>query len=132
MAQQENALKSDGPLRGGPQQIRPWASLAFRDYRLLWAAARLSTFGLQMQQFANAWQVYELSGSALQRLKELEEKEGVVERRVHASRPVMVDHALTAKGADLRRVVVAIQAWADRWEREAEKAKAVAVRSGRR
>jgi MFS family permease len=66
MAQQESAPKSDDPLRGRPQQVRPWASLAFRDYRLLWAAALLSTFGLQMRQFANAWQVYELSGSALQ------------------------------------------------------------------
>ncbi|MSQ12689.1 MAG: MFS transporter [Dehalococcoidia bacterium] len=66
MAQQERTPKPDGPLRGRPQQIRPWASLAFRDYRLLWAAALLSTFGLQMRQFANAFQVYELSGSTLQ------------------------------------------------------------------
>ncbi len=50
-----------------------------------------------------------------QRLKELED-EGVVERRVHASRPVLVEYSLTKKGADLRRVVEAIQVWADRWE----------------
>lgn len=66
MAKQENAPSPGDPLRAGPQQVRPWASLAFRDYRLLWTAALLSTFGLQMRQFANAFQVYELSGSALQ------------------------------------------------------------------
>ncbi len=50
-----------------------------------------------------------------QRLRELEE-EGVVERRVHSTRPVLVEYSLTKKGADLRRVVEAIQVWADRWE----------------
>ncbi len=48
------------------------------------------------------------------RLQELEEA-GIVERRVYAGRPVTVSYALTQKGTDLRRVVEAIQAWADRW-----------------
>lgn len=50
-----------------------------------------------------------------QRLQELEEA-GIVERRVYNQRPVLVEYALTEKGQDLRRVVEAIQAWADRWE----------------
>lgn len=49
-----------------------------------------------------------------QRLQELE-KVGIVERRVHDERPVTVEYSLTEKGADLRRVLEAIQAWADRW-----------------
>ena len=49
-----------------------------------------------------------------ERLKELEEA-GIVERRVHTGRPVSVEYALTEKGRDLRRVVEAIQKWADRW-----------------
>ncbi|MBI4336553.1 MAG: helix-turn-helix transcriptional regulator [Chloroflexi bacterium] len=49
-----------------------------------------------------------------ERLQELEEA-GIVERRVHAGRPVTVEYTLTEKGADLRRVVEAVQAWADRW-----------------
>ena len=50
-----------------------------------------------------------------QRLQELEEAE-IVDRKVYNQRPVLVEYALTDKGRDLRQVVVAIQAWADRWE----------------
>ena len=49
-----------------------------------------------------------------ERLRELEEV-GIVERRVLPQRPVMVEYRLTEKGHDLRGVVEAIQAWADRW-----------------
>lgn len=50
-----------------------------------------------------------------QRLQELEEL-GIVERRVFDRRPVLVEYALTEKGASLRQVVEAIQRWADQWE----------------
>lgn len=50
-----------------------------------------------------------------QRLQELEEA-GIVQRRVYAQRPVVVEYAMTAKGEALRGVVEAIQHWADRWE----------------
>ena len=50
-----------------------------------------------------------------QRLQELEES-GIVERRVYAQKPVVVEYSLTAKGEALREVVGAIQGWADRWE----------------
>lgn len=46
--------------------MRPWASLAFHNYRLLWAGTVLGSLGLQMRQFANVWQVYDLTGSPLQ------------------------------------------------------------------
>ena len=49
-----------------------------------------------------------------ERLQELE-LEGIVGRAVHDRRPVSVQYSLTAKGADLRMVVEAIQTWADRW-----------------
>lgn len=48
-------------------------------------------------------------------LQELEES-GIVQRRVHNSRPVLVEYALTEKDAAFRRVVEAIQHWADQWE----------------
>ena len=54
-----------------------------------------------------------------ERLQELEEA-GIVERRVHPQRPVLVEYALTPKGADLRQVVEALQMWADRWVTPAE------------
>ena len=49
-----------------------------------------------------------------QRLQELEET-GIVERRVYAQRPVVVEYSLTKKGQALRQVVEAIQSWADQW-----------------
>ncbi|MBI4311488.1 MAG: helix-turn-helix transcriptional regulator [Chloroflexi bacterium] len=49
-----------------------------------------------------------------ERLQELEEA-GIVERRVFAQRPVVVEYALTSKGQDFRGVLEALQAWADKW-----------------
>jgi MFS family permease len=69
MSTDPDSATPDAPSTSRPSaegRIPPWASLAFPNYRLLWAAAFLGTMGLQMRQFANAWQVYELSGSALQ------------------------------------------------------------------
>ena len=52
-----------------------------------------------------------------QRLQELEETD-IVDRRVYAQRPVVVEYSLTAKGEALREVVAAIQRWADQWEQK--------------
>jgi MFS family permease len=46
--------------------IRPWASLLFRDYRLVWFASVLSAAAIQVRNVAGLYQVYEISGSALQ------------------------------------------------------------------
>ena len=51
---------------GGLGQVRPWASLAFPGYRLLWVSLLFSSIAFQMGRLLNLWQVYELSGSALQ------------------------------------------------------------------
>jgi DNA-binding HxlR family transcriptional regulator len=48
------------------------------------------------------------------RLRELE-AEGVVARQVSGETPVRVEYHLTDKGLALRRVVTAIDDWADRW-----------------
>ncbi len=50
-----------------------------------------------------------------QRLQELEGV-GIVERRVHGGRPVLVEYALTDRGQDLRMVLEAIYKWSERWE----------------
>lgn len=50
-----------------------------------------------------------------QRLRELEEA-GIVERRVYAGRPIGVEYLLTVKGEALKKVVEAIQRWAEDWE----------------
>jgi MFS family permease len=44
---------------------RSFAVLRHRDYRLLWSAELISTMGTQMQRVAIAWQIYELTGEAL-------------------------------------------------------------------
>jgi MFS family permease len=44
--------------------LRPWASLRFRDYNLLFLFSLFATTAQQMRQTQNFYQVYELSGSA--------------------------------------------------------------------
>lgn len=46
--------------------IRPWASLLFRDFRLVWIASVFSAAAIQVRNVAGLYQVYEISGSALQ------------------------------------------------------------------
>lgn len=46
-------------------QSRALAALRYRDYRLLWGGQLVSAIGDQMQIVAIAWQVYLLTGSAL-------------------------------------------------------------------
>lgn len=45
-------------------RIRPWSSLLFRDYRLLWIASVLSSLAGQIRNVATLYQVYDISGSA--------------------------------------------------------------------
>lgn len=60
-------------------------------------------------------QVPELSDRLLsERLKELED-EGIVERVVYETRPVLIEYTLTEKGRALRPVVEAIESWAEGW-----------------
>lgn len=49
-----------------------------------------------------------------ERLKELEQ-EGIVERRVTPSTPVLIEYVLTDKGRDLGAVVRAVGNWAESW-----------------
>jgi MFS family permease len=47
-------------------RLSPWASLAYRDYSLLFALSLFATTAQQMRQTQNFYQVYEISGSAFQ------------------------------------------------------------------
>jgi predicted MFS family arabinose efflux permease len=49
-----------------PKSRSPWASLGYRDYRLLFSVALFATTAQQMRLTQNLFQVYELSGSAFQ------------------------------------------------------------------
>ncbi len=48
------------------KSIRGLASLKFRDYRLLFFSTPFSSAGMAMETLANAWQVYQLTGSTAQ------------------------------------------------------------------
>ncbi len=49
-----------------PPVSSPWASLRYRDYSLLFLMSMFVTTAQQMRQMQNLYQVYELSGSAVQ------------------------------------------------------------------
>jgi MFS family permease len=51
---------------GGRTGHGSYTVLRHRDFRLLWQAEFASTFGTQMQRVAIAWQIYLLTGDALQ------------------------------------------------------------------
>lgn len=57
------AGKSAQPRKSG--RVPPLASLAHRDFRLLMLGIPFSQTGLQMRNAANAWQVYQLTGSSV-------------------------------------------------------------------
>lgn len=83
---------------------KKWTGLLIRI--LLDGPKRFSDFKVQ---------VPELSDRLLsERLKELEDQ-GVVDRIVHNTKPVLIEYRLTDKGRALEPVVGSIQAWAERW-----------------
>lgn len=45
-------------------RVKPWASLAHRDFRYMWAGALSASIARQMRQVINFWYLYELTGSA--------------------------------------------------------------------
>lgn len=59
---------TDDPLDNNdpPRSRSAWASLGYRDYRLLFLVSLFATTAQQMRQTQNLFQVYELSGSAFQ------------------------------------------------------------------
>jgi MFS family permease len=54
------------PIPSPEVAIRPWASLAIRDYRLVWCASVFNAVAIQVRNVAGLFQVYEISGSAMQ------------------------------------------------------------------
>jgi predicted MFS family arabinose efflux permease len=60
-------MADDPPDNNNPPRSRsPWASLRYRDYRLIFLVALFATTAQQMRLTQNLFQVYELSGSAFQ------------------------------------------------------------------
>lgn len=49
-----------------PGKIRPWSSLLFRDFGLVWGSSVLTAVAVQIRYVSSLYQVYELSGSPFQ------------------------------------------------------------------
>jgi hypothetical protein len=92
------------PLTPLPLLLRPFASLAFRDYRLLWLSQAGSASAMWTEQVARNWLTYQMTGSPLQL--------GLV--NLMQALPIVVlglwGGVLTDR-LDKRRLLLGIQAW---------------------
>ena len=87
-----------------PLLLKPFASLAFREYRLLWLSQAGSASAMWTEQVARNWLTYQMTGSALQL--------GLV--NLMQALPIVVlglwGGVLTDR-FDKRRLLLGIQAW---------------------
>lgn len=81
-----------------------------------WVLRIVRALGDRTQRFCELQDALGGANSATlsQRLKLLED-EGLLDRRLVSEVPPWVEYSLTPKGSDLRRAIVPIDAWADRW-----------------
>ena len=56
--------ETDPEVTSGSDRVKPWASLAHRDFRFMWAGALSASIAHQMRQVINLYFIYELTGSA--------------------------------------------------------------------
>ena len=100
----------------GYGQTRPRYERAIELLEKKWTGLILRILMAGPRRFSDfRAQVPELSDKVLsERLKELEE-DGVVQRIVHNTKPVLIEYTLTDKGRALEATVQAIGQWADRW-----------------
>ena len=55
----------EGGGEAGTGRISPWASLRYRDYRLLWASGFFSATAREMRMVVNFYLIFELSDSVV-------------------------------------------------------------------
>jgi len=81
-----------------------------------WVMRIVRVLGERTQRFCELQDALGGANSATlsQRLKLLED-EGLVDRTAVSEVPPWVEYSLTTKGSDLRRAIVGIDRWADRW-----------------
>ena len=81
-----------------------------------WVMRIVRVLGERTQRFCELQDALGGANSATlsQRLKLLED-EGLVDRTMVSTVPPWVEYSLTTKGSDLRRAIVGIDRWADRW-----------------
>jgi DNA-binding HxlR family transcriptional regulator len=81
-----------------------------------WVMRIVRVLGERTQRFCELQDALGGANSATlsQRLRLLED-EGLIDRVAVSETPPWVEYSLTSKGADLRRTIVGIDRWADRW-----------------
>jgi len=84
-----------------------------------WVMRIVRVLGERTQRFCELQDALGGANSATlsQRLKLLED-EGLVDRTLVSEVPPWVEYSLTTKGSDLRRAIVGIDRWADRWAQD--------------
>jgi DNA-binding HxlR family transcriptional regulator len=92
------------------------ATVALNVLGQKWVMRIVRVLGERTQRFCELQDALGGANSATlsQRLKLLED-EGLIDRTIVSEIPPWVEYSLTAKGADLRRAIVGIDRWANRW-----------------
>jgi DNA-binding HxlR family transcriptional regulator len=103
----------------GPAAFCPYYHHAVELIGRRWTGAILRALLSDVRRFSDlAEAIPGLSDRMLsERLKELE-AEGIVDRLVHAEKPVRVEYLLTQKGQALGGVIEALSTWAETWVSE--------------
>ena len=92
------------------------ATVALNVLGQKWVMRIVRVLGEKTQRFCELQDALGGANSATlsQRLKLLED-EGLIDRTIVSEVPPWVEYSLTAKGSDLRRAIVGIDRWANRW-----------------
>ena len=102
--------------RAEAQRAECAATAALNVLGQKWVLRIVRVLGEQTQRFCELQDALGGANSATlsQRLKLLED-EGLIDRQLVSEMPPWVEYSLTDKGSDLRRAIVGIDRWADRW-----------------
>ena len=108
--------RSRAERRAAAQRAECAATAALNILGQKWVLRIVRVLGERTQRFCELQDALGGANSATlsQRLKLLED-EGLIDRMAVSEMPPWVEYSLTTKGADLRRAIVGIDRWADRW-----------------
>ncbi|HEX5396132.1 MAG TPA: helix-turn-helix domain-containing protein [Candidatus Limnocylindria bacterium] len=108
--------RSRAERRAAAQRAECAATAALNVLGQKWVLRIIRSLGEETQRFCQLQDSLGGANSATlsQRLKLLED-EGLIDRRIVSNMPPWVEYSLTPKGADLRRSIVDIDRWAERW-----------------
>jgi DNA-binding HxlR family transcriptional regulator len=109
-------VRSRAARRAAALRAESAATAALNVLGQKWVLRIVHALGDRTQRFCELQDALGGANSATlsQRLKLLED-EGLIDRRMVSEVPPWVEYSLTTKGADLRRAIGPIDAWANRW-----------------